>query len=116
MAKKVRVIAELAALKRGLRKKLKSSIGWLECSSHQAKAVSTAAPTRKQTTVTGSVQPLRGASMIANSTMARPMIESTAPIGSRRGAEGSFESGIRKTPATRPKMTMGRFTRKTEPQ
>ena len=62
------MIAELAALKRGLRKKLKSSIGWLECSSHQAKAASTAAPTRKQTTVTGSVQPLRGASMIANST------------------------------------------------
>ena len=95
---------------------LVGSIALIPTSKDPSKPASTAAPTRKQTTVTGSVQPLRGASMIENSTSARPTIESTAPTGSRRGADGSLESGIRNTPATRPKMTMGRFTRKTEPQ
>ena len=69
MAKKVSVIAALAALNRGLRKKLKSSIGWSQWSSHQANAASRTAPTRKATMVVGSVQPFFGASMIAKSTV-----------------------------------------------
>ena len=115
-AMNVSVTAALAALKRGFLKKPKSSIGCLQCSSHHANAPSSTAAITNAVTVTGEVQPLTGASMMANTRVARPKIDSTAPIGSRRGADGSLESGIRKKPASRPIATMGRFTRNTEPQ
>jgi hypothetical protein len=54
--------------------------------------------------------------MKAYTKVTRPMIESSAPIGSSAGFDGSFEVGMRKTPATNAKITMGRFTRKIEPQ
>src|SRR5579871_1643171 len=44
-----------------------------------------------------------------------PAIDSSAPTGSSRGAEGSRESGTRNQPPIRPMVTMGRLTRKTEP-
>jgi hypothetical protein len=44
------------------------------------------------------------------------MIEAIAPTGSSRGAAGSFELGMRSTPASKPIATIGRFTRNTEPQ
>ena len=116
MAKKVRVMPALAALNRGLRKNPKSSIGWSQCNSHQAKPTSRMAAITKTPTVIGSVQPWRGASMMAKSRAPSPVIESTAPSGSNRGAAGSLESGMRKTPAISPTRTMGRFTRNTEPQ
>ena len=62
------------------------------------------------------VQPFDGASMMAYSTNARPTIDSTAPTGSSFGADGSFDVGMRKTPAIRPITTIGTFTRNTEPQ
>ena len=43
-------------------------------------------------------------------------MESTAPSGSSLPAWGSFEVGMTKKPARRPKITIGMFTRNTEPQ
>ena len=60
-------------------------------------------------------QPFTGASMIDHSTITSPAIESTAPIGSSRGAAGSFEDGRRNRPATRAKMVTGTLIRNTEP-
>ncbi len=43
-------------------------------------------------------------------------MERTAPMGSSRGADGSFDVGMRKKPARIPMMTIGMFTRNTDPQ
>ena len=45
-----------------------------------------------------------------------PTIDSTAPTGSSLGADGSFDVGMRKIPASTPTTTIGMFTRKIEPQ
>ena len=57
MAKNVSVMAELAALNRGLRKNRMSSIGWSVCSSQRTKAARSTAAMANPISVTGSVQP-----------------------------------------------------------
>ena len=115
-AKNVTAIAPLAALKRGLAQKRRSSIGCSTCASQAKKAVSTTPPIAKAVRMVGSVQPWVGASITAYSSAHRPTMERIAPTQSSRGALGSRESGIRNAPARRPTATMGRFTRKIEPQ
>ncbi len=63
MAKKTRVTAMLAPLKRGLRKKRTSSIGWVQCSSQAMKAASSTTPAVKPVSTAGSPQPWAGASI-----------------------------------------------------
>ena len=72
------------------------------------------APTTKATTTFGSVQPSAGPSMMPNSRPPRPMIDSTAPSGSRSPWLGSFDFGIMKTPATRAIRAIGTLTQNTE--
>ena len=50
--------------------------------------------------------------MIAHTSVVRPAIESAKPGRSSRGAAGSFDSGMRKRPATSAARTNGRLTRK----
>jgi hypothetical protein len=52
--------------------------------------------------------------MIANSTDPSPTIESSAPSGSSRGADGSLVSGTKKNPATSAIAPIGRLTQNTE--
>ncbi len=113
MAKKVRVIALLAAVNRGFWKKCMSSIGWSVCSSHRMNAATAITPTMKATTTFGSVQPSDGPSMMPNSRLPKAMIESPAPSGSRSPWLGSFDFGIRKAPATRAVTAIGTLTQNT---
>src|SRR3954452_22697670 len=93
MAKKIMVMAALAAVKRRFSKKRTSSMGWSVDSSQRTKAPSTTTPAPKLMNTLGSDQPLSGASMMPHSTANKPAIESTAPRGSSRGADGSRDSG-----------------------
>ena len=54
--------------------------------------------------------------MNAYTSATRPTIDSSAPIGSSAGFDGSFDVGTRNTPAISANTTIGRFTRKIEPQ
>src|SRR5436305_1715251 len=106
-AKNVSVIAWLAAVKRGLRKNPTSSIGWSLCSSQAANPPRTAKATASPPSVADEVQPLEGASMIDQTSAVSPTTDRTAPTGSSRGADGSFEFGTRNQPATSAVRTMG---------
>ena len=100
MAKNVSVMATLAAVKRGFLKKRMSSIGWSVRSSQATKAPSSTRTGDERAERPGpTVQPLAGASMIAQSRATRPTMDSTAPARSSLGAVGSFEVGTRKRPA-----------------
>ena len=114
MAKNVSMRAPLAALKRGLAKKLMSSIGVRVRRSHTMKAVSSTAATAKAPSTSGSVQPW-APSMIAHTRATRPTMDSTAPRKSTRGAAGSRDVGTKSCPPTRATTTTGTLTRKTEP-
>ena len=91
------IVAE-AALKRGFLKKRMSSIGWSECSSHQAKAARNPSPIAKAASTGVDVQPLSGPSMRAKSRPKRPTIDRTEPMGSSLPSSGFFESGMRNQP------------------
>jgi len=54
-----------------------------------------------------------GASMMPNTSVARPAIERTAPMGSSLSGCSSRDSGISSRVPTRPTATIGTFTRKT---
>src|SRR5581483_2843169 len=114
-AKNATVIAPLAALNRGFWKKCMFSIGLGLLSSQIMKATSTIAPMKKPVRISGAVQPCDGASMIAHRNAVNPTIDSSAPSGSSLGAAGSRDSGTRTQPATSPMITIGTFTRNTEP-
>ncbi len=114
MAKKVSVMALLAAVNRGLRKKRMSSIGVGVCSSQTMNDAIATAPTANEPSTSGSVQPFAGPSMMPKSSEPRPTIESTAPSGSRCEWLGSFEVGTRNHPATSASATSGRLTQNTE--
>ena len=64
IAKKMSVMPELAAVKRGFLKKAVSSIGWSMNDSHHANAPITATATPNATRMRGDVHPESGASMI----------------------------------------------------
>ena len=98
-AKNTNVIAPLAPEKRGLRNRRTSSIGSRVRSSQARKAPRTTAATPNAARMVPSVQPREGASMIAHTSVVRPAIERANPGTSSRGAEGSFDSGMRKRPA-----------------
>ena len=115
MAKNVRVMAMLAAVKRRSLKNRTSSIGLEHLSSHTTKAPMTTRPRPRGTITPGVPQPLDGASMIAHSTDTNPTIDRAAPIGSRRGASASFDDGSRYHAPTRATAMTGTFTKKTEP-
>ena len=114
MAKNVSIRAPLAALNRGLRKKLMSSIGVDVWRSHTTNAASSTAAAAKAPSTCGSVQPW-APSMIAHTRATRPTIDSTAPSRSTGGAAGSREVGTNSWPSTRATTTTGTLTRKTEP-
>ena len=63
MAKNTSDAAALAAEKRGLWKKVTSSIGWSVCSSLTANSTKARAATAKQARMSGLVQPRSGASI-----------------------------------------------------
>ena len=67
MAKNVRVIALLAAVKRGFWKNRMSSIGVGVCSSQVMNDARAMTPTANPPTTSGSVQPFAGPSMMPNS-------------------------------------------------
>ena len=108
------VTAVLAAVKRGFSKKPMSSMGWSVCSSHMMKHASAATPTANAPSTRVLVQPWSGPSMMPNSNDPSATMDSTAPSGSSRGAEGSFDSGTKKWPAISAVAAMGRFTQNTE--
>src|ERR1039457_1916638 len=116
MAKKVIAIAALAPLKRGFFQKRTSSIGYSTRRSHQKNTARRLSPPKKNTRISVVVQPFVGASITAYSNADCEAMDSNAPIRSKRGAFGSLELGIKNTPAMRPNATIGRFTRKIEPQ
>ena len=87
------MIAPLATLNRGFWKKCTLSIGLGVCNSHTRKPASRPAPSTNATSTSGEVQPCDGASMTPQRKIVRPEIDRTAPTGSRRGADGSRESG-----------------------
>ncbi len=64
MAKKTRVIATDAAVKRGLAKKLTSRMGWSVRRSQSTKAVRRTTAIRNEARIFGWPQPLDGPSMI----------------------------------------------------
>ncbi len=94
IAKNVMVMAPEAALNRGLRKNSTSSIGWSLRFSWRAKAPSSSTATPNAPRMIPSVQPLWGASMMAQTRVTRPLIERRAPSGSSAGGFGSFEFGM----------------------
>ena len=69
-----------------------SSIGVRVCRSHRTNAPSSTNEAAKAPSTMGSVQPC-GPSMIAHTSVTRPVIDSTAPGTSTGGAEGSREVG-----------------------
>src|ERR1700730_12442693 len=113
--KKTTVTDKLAAVKRGLRKKRRSSMGWLLRISTAAKAASTATPTAMALTVDTEDQPYTGAWMMPYSSDARPTTDNPAPSGSSGGAWGSRESGTAMAPPVSAKTTTGTLMRKTDP-
>ena len=114
-AKKVMVMAPLAALNRGFSKKCRSSIGCGVRISHARKAASKTRPTAKASRMTLSVHPCDGASITPQSNAVIAAIDSSAPMGSSRDCAGSFDSGTNTYPSTRPMTTIGTLTRKIEP-
>ena len=116
IAKKININPVLAAEKRGFLKNSKLSIGWSECDSQYAKAPSNTAAATNAPTIRPLPQPSSGPSMMPYTSARRPVIESVAPTRSRRGWAGSLDFGNRIPPATSATATIGRFTRKIEPQ
>ena len=95
-AKKVRVIATLAAVNRRFWKNRTSSIGWSDRSCHQTKLPSAAMARMNAPTTGVAVQPFVGASMIAQTKDTRPTMDSAAPSRSSFGLFSARELGSRK--------------------
>ena len=110
--KNTSVIAALAPEKRGLRNSRMSSIGWDARISQAMNAPRTTAARPNAARIVGFVQPRAGASMIAHTSVVRPAIDSAKPGRSRRGADGSLDSGTSQRPAVSAATTNGRLTRK----
>ena len=91
------------------------SIGWLLRASQAAKAARTARLASPAPTTCAEVQPLVGASMIAQSSRPRPAIDSSAPAGSGGSAAGFFEAGTSSSAPANAAATIGTLTRKMEP-
>lgn len=104
-----------APVNRWSRKKCMSSIGYGMCSSHSTKPVRTAAPVNAVSSTLPDVQPCSGPEMIAYTTAAIPMVESSAPSRSGRSPLGFFDSGTSRTTATRPTAATGMLIRKIAP-
>src|SRR5215211_6963092 len=107
---------ELAAVKRGFLKNVTSSIGCSTRDSHQANEPSATAATANAVSVCDEAQPAPGASMIAQTSVMSPTIESNAPTTSSLALVGSFDVGIKKNPVSNANATIGIFTRKIDPQ
>ena len=114
-AKLTRVTAAPAALNRALRKKRRSSMGWVLRASQKTKPASSSTPPADAPTVAGLPQPLARASMIAYSSPTRPAVDSTAPAGSGRGADGSLEAGTMAQAAASAIAARGTLIRNIEP-
>ncbi len=102
-------------LKPRLRNSRMSSMGLSTRSSHQQNTARTIAPMAKAVSVVLLPQPCCGAWMRPYTIEEMPMIESSAPRGSRLACSGSRERGTRMAPATRAMPMMGTLTRKIEP-
>ena len=111
-----KVIARLAAEKRGLRNSFMLSIGERERNSQMTKASSNTAAIINAAMIRLSLQPLTGTSMIPHSSAVSPVIESSAPIGSSFEASGSFDSGTRKAMPSKTSAMTGTLIRKITPQ
>src|SRR6266540_3418084 len=73
-------------------------------------------PRAKAPRTIGLLHPLVGPSMTPKSSEPRATIDSAAPTRSSLGADGSFDSGTRKYPATSAMAPIGRLTQNTELQ
>ena len=114
-AKNTSVTVRLAAVNRGLRKKRTSSIGCSTRRSQATKAVSASTATANAPRIGALVQPSLGASMMPQTSATSPTIESPAPVQSIGSACGLRELGTRKRPAMSAPITIGTFTKNTDP-
>src|SRR5256885_9132339 len=87
------VIDPLAAVKRRLRKRLMSSIGWSMPRSTLTKIARMASPPAIVATVAPEPHPQFGPWMMPSTRAAMPALESTTPRQSMGGAEGSLDVG-----------------------
>ncbi len=110
-AKKTNVIERLAALKRGLRNTVTSSIGCGVRRSQAMKVASPARPTAKAARIDGAPQPRSGASITAQTIADRAAIDRPAPATSSLGFSGSRDSGTNAATPTSATATIGRLTR-----
>src|SRR5436305_13708210 len=92
-----------------------SSIGSRECSSQATKSASTTPAIANETSVVGLPQPFPGASMSPYTSATMPMIDGTAPIGSRLAGSGSRDFGTKNLPATSAIRITGTLIKNTEP-
>ncbi len=115
MAKNTRVTATEAAVNRGLAKNETSRIGWSQRCSHNTKAARSTPARTKAPAMVGRPQPADGPSMIPYSSARRPVVDSTVPSRSRRGAPASRELGTMAIAPTMAAATMGTLTRKIDP-
>src|SRR5439155_10537371 len=87
------VIDPLAAVKRRLRKRLTSSIGWSMPRSTLTKIASRASPPAMVASVAPEPHPQFGPWMMPSTRVAMLALDSTTPRQSMRGAAGSLEVG-----------------------
>src|SRR6476469_8878614 len=92
-----------------------SSIGSCVWSSQNTKTASTPIPIPNAMSVGVLSQPCAGASMSPYTIDTMPMIDSTDPNGSSWASSGSRDFGSRNQPAMNAVVTIGMFTRNTEP-
>jgi hypothetical protein len=114
-AKNATATDALAALKRALRNTPTSSIGSSRCSSQAMKLASRTNARRKPPSVTGAVQPWRGASITVYTRVDTPAMDTMRPTGSKRPARVSREVGSSTRPAISATATTGTLTKNAEP-
>src|SRR5690242_13547277 len=114
-AKKATVTEPLAAVKRRLRNKLRSSSGAAARRSQPMNAASRAPAARKPVIVDEELQPHPGASMMVNTSSAIAAVDSTSPGRSGRGACGSREVGTDQATSAAASAATGTIAKKMLP-
>src|ERR1700730_17192631 len=111
-AKKATVTEPLAAVKRRLRNRLRSSSGAAVRRSQPMNAASRAQAAKQPMIVSNEPQPDPGASMIVNTSNAIAAVDSTSPGRSGRGACGSREVGTDQATNAAPSAATGTIAKK----
>lgn len=115
MAKKVRAMVAVPMVNPRASKKCRSSMGNRARRSHARNPARPKAATAKPVTVSGSVQPRSGPSMIPNRSAPSVTIDSTAPTASSGRPLGSREVGTIAATRAIARRTTGTLTKNTEP-